>query len=110
MSSGLVVIELEENARPREPRRSGYDATRRQAGHVGKRQIRPQVRRVIHDSRARCRTGWPPTRSRNDRRISSVRESTPRFEMAVLPKDKHDSAHYAHSITHKSAAQARARI
>ncbi|QRR06794.1 hypothetical protein FPJ27_10440 [Burkholderia sp. MS455] len=95
MSSGLVVIELEGNARPREPRRSGFDATRRQAEHVGKREIRPQVRCVVHDSRARCRTGWPPTRSRNDRRISSVRESTPRFEMAVLPKDKHDSAHYA---------------
>ncbi|MDR6501694.1 hypothetical protein J2785_004874 [Burkholderia ambifaria] len=51
MSSGLVVIELEGNARPREPRRSGFDATRRQAAHVGKREIRPQVRCVVHDSR-----------------------------------------------------------
>ena len=32
MSSGLVVIELEGNARLREPRRSRFDATRRQAG------------------------------------------------------------------------------
>ncbi len=35
MSSGLVVIELERNARLREPRHSGFEATRRQAGHVG---------------------------------------------------------------------------
>jgi hypothetical protein len=34
LSSGLVVVELERNARPRVPRRSGCDATRRQAGHV----------------------------------------------------------------------------
>ncbi|NIF41129.1 hypothetical protein F3J14_09575 [Burkholderia sp. Tr-862] len=54
ISSGLVVIELEGNARPREPRRSGFDATRRQAEHVGKREFRPHLRRVVHDSRARC--------------------------------------------------------
>ncbi|RQU38043.1 hypothetical protein DF150_06560 [Burkholderia cenocepacia] len=54
MSSGLVVIELERNARLREPQHSGFEATRRQAGHVGKRKFRPHVRRVVHDSRARC--------------------------------------------------------
>lgn len=37
MSSGLVVIELEGNARPREPLRSGFHTTRHQAERVGKR-------------------------------------------------------------------------
>ncbi|WP_179254865.1 hypothetical protein [Burkholderia sp. AU15512] len=36
ISSRLVVIELERNTRLREPRHSGFEATRRQAGHVGK--------------------------------------------------------------------------
>ncbi|PRG16020.1 hypothetical protein C6Q17_03585 [Burkholderia contaminans] len=95
MSSGLVVIELKGNARLREPRRSRFDATRRQAGHVDKRSIRPSVRRVVHDDRARYRTGWRPTHKRNDRRTSSVREFTPRFEMVLLPKDNPESAGYA---------------
>ncbi|RQS36445.1 hypothetical protein DIE03_04675 [Burkholderia sp. Bp8992] len=95
MSSGLVVIELERNARLREPRHSGFEATRRQAGHVGKRNIRPHVRRVVHDSRARCRTERRSTCSQIDRRISSVLEFTPRFEMVLLPKDNPESTGYA---------------
>ncbi|CAG9266990.1 conserved hypothetical protein [Burkholderia cepacia] len=65
------------------------------AERVGRRECRRHVRHVVHDSGARCRTGWPPTRFRNDRRISSASEFTPRFEMVVLPKDNPESTGYA---------------
>lgn len=65
------------------------------AERVGRRECRRHVRHVVHDYGARCRTGWPPTRSRNDCRISSASEFTPRFEMVVLPKDNPESTGYA---------------
>ncbi|RQZ30812.1 hypothetical protein DIE14_03340 [Burkholderia sp. Bp9017] len=61
------------------------------------------MRRVVHDSPARCRTGWPPTRTRNGRLISSAPELTRRFEWLCYQKVSPESFNYAADETRETA-------